>query len=109
MRPESRNLTNDLSDPMARKIALWALIEANPDGLSYAELDGARRDLAGWPGASKRLAATEKAIEGGGLRPQGVIDWFAGADPVTPEGAMALASAYQSTGSSARDASPCEP
>jgi len=96
--PRIRNLTNDLSDPMARKIALWALIEANSDGMSYAELDGARRDLAGWPGAAKRLAATEKVIEGGGLRPQGIIDWFAGADPATPEGAMALASAYQAAG-----------
>ena len=99
-----RTLMNNFSDPLARKIALWALIDANPDGMSYAELDGARRDLAGWPGAAKRLAATEKMIEGGGLRPQGIIDWFAGADPTTPEGAMALASAYQSTGNPGRAA-----
>ena len=97
-----RALMDDLSNPLARKIALWALIEANPDGMSYAELDGARRDLAGWPGADKRLAATEKVIEGGGLRPQGIIDWFAGAEPQTPEGAMALASAYQATGNPQR-------
>src|SRR5580698_2634034 len=96
--PRIRTLMGDFSNPLARKIALWALIEANPDGMSYAEMDGARRDLAGWPGESKRLAATEKVIEGGGLRPQGVIDWFAGADPTTPEGAMALAAAYQATG-----------
>ena len=72
--------------------------------MSYAELDGARRDLAGWPGVGKRLAATEKVIEGGGLRPQGIIDWFAGSDPTTPEGAMALASAYQATGNPQRAA-----
>jgi soluble lytic murein transglycosylase len=99
-----RTLLNNMSDPLARKIAQWALIETNPDGMSYAELDGARRDLAGWPGAAKRLAATEKVIEGGGLRPQGIIDWFAGADPATPEGAMALASAYQATGNPQRAA-----
>jgi len=99
-----RSLMGDFSDPVARKIALWALIEANPDGMSYAELDGARRDLAGWPGVGKRLAATEKVIEGGGLRPQGIIDWFAGSDPTTPEGAMALASAYQATGNPQRAA-----
>jgi soluble lytic murein transglycosylase len=102
--PKIRSLVNDLSDPLARKIALWAQIEADPDGMSYAELDGARRDLAGWPGAAKRLAATEKVIEGGGLRPQGIIDWFAGADPTTPEGAMALASAYQASGNPQRAA-----
>jgi soluble lytic murein transglycosylase len=100
--PRIRTLMDNFSNPLARKIAMWALIEANPDGMSYAEMDGARRDLAGWPGAPKRLAATEKVIEGGGLRPQGVIDWFAGADPTTPEGAMALASAYQATGNPQR-------
>ncbi len=72
---------SQLSDPLARKIALWALVETNPDGMSYAELDGARRDLAGWPGAAGRESATEKVIEGGGLSPKAVIDWFAGADP----------------------------
>jgi len=87
-----------LSDPIARKLALYALIDVDPTGMSYAELDGARRDLADWPHAARRAAATEKVIENGGLRPQSVIDWFAGADPATPEGAMALAAAYQATG-----------
>ncbi|MFI4934343.1 MAG: lytic transglycosylase domain-containing protein [Caulobacterales bacterium] len=88
----------EISDPLARKIALWALVDANPEGMGYAELDGARRDLAGWPHAARRAAATEKVIETGGLGPQGVIAWFAGAQPATPQGAMALASAYQATG-----------
>ena len=93
-----RTLAGEINDPLARKIALWALIETDPSGMSYAELDGARRDLAGWPGAAHRVAATERVLEGGGLSPQGVVDWFAGADPTTPEGAMALAAAYQATG-----------
>ena len=87
-----------ISDPLARKMALWALVETGPEGMSYAELEGARRDLAGWPGAAKREAATERVIEGGGLGPRAIVDWFAGADPQTPEGAMALASAYQAVG-----------
>ena len=99
-----RNEMGELSDPLARKIALWALIETNPDGLSYAELDGARRDLAGWPGAAGREAAAEKVMEGGGLGPRATIDWFAGADPTTAQGAMALAAAYQATGQSAQAA-----
>jgi soluble lytic murein transglycosylase len=89
---------DEMSDPLARKLALWALVDAGPDGMSYAELEGARRDLADWPHADRREAATEKVLEGGGLGPQGVIGWFAGADPVTGEGAMALASAYQAAG-----------
>jgi soluble lytic murein transglycosylase len=99
-----RNDMGELSDPLARKIALWALIEVNADGLSYAELDGARRDLAGWPGAARREAAAEKVMEGGGLSPRSTIDWFAGAGPVTAQGAMALAAAYQATGQSAQAA-----
>lgn len=100
-----RRALDQISDPLARKIALWALIDTNPVGLSYAELDGARRDLAGWPGASKRAAATERVLEGGGLRPQSIIDWFAGSAPTTPEGAMALAAAYQATGAPQKAAS----
>lgn len=99
-----RTALNEISDPLARKIALWALVDTNALGLSYAEVDGARRDLAGWPGAAKRAAATERMLQGGGLRPQTIIDWFAGAEPTTPEGAMALASAYQATGEAAKAA-----
>jgi soluble lytic murein transglycosylase len=93
-----REESAELTDPLARKIALWALVDIDPPGMSYAQLDGARRDLAGWPHAARRAAETEKVIEGGGLGPQGVIAWFAGADPATPQGAMALASAYQAAG-----------
>ncbi|HTX50847.1 MAG TPA: lytic transglycosylase domain-containing protein [Caulobacteraceae bacterium] len=93
-----RNALTQLSDPLARKVALWALIDTDPSGMSYAELDAARRDLAGWPGAARRVAATERVIEGGGVSPRATIDWFAGAEPETPEGAMALAAAYQATG-----------
>ena len=94
---------NQITDPLARKMALWALVETGSEGMSYAELEGARRDLAGWPGAAKREIATERVIEGGGLGPQGIIDWFAG-DPQTAEGAMALASAYQATGQATKAA-----
>jgi len=98
-----RAAMQSLSDPLARKIALWALVDTAPEGMSYAELDGARRDLAGWPRAAKREAATERVLEGGGLSPQATIAWFAGAEPTTPQGAMALASVYGTQGPAARD------
>ncbi len=97
-----REAMSQLSDPLARKIALWALVETSPDGMSYAELEGARRDLAGWPGAAGRESATEKVLEGGGLSPTAVIAWFADDDPTTAQGAMALAAAYQATGQQSR-------
>jgi soluble lytic murein transglycosylase len=93
-----RSAMTTLSDPLARKIALWALVDTSADGMSFAELEGARRDLAGWPGPAGRESATEKVLEGGGMSPTSVISWFAGADPTTAQGAMALAAAYQSTG-----------
>lgn len=87
-----------ISDPIAKKIAIWALADSAADSLSFFEVDQARRDLAGWPRTSRRQVAAEKLLETGGLSPQRVIDWFGGAPPTTAEGAMALASAYRATG-----------
>jgi soluble lytic murein transglycosylase len=87
-----------ISDPVARKIATWALVDANSEAMSFFELDQARRDLAGWPRAARRQTAAEKLLETSGQTPQQIVTWFGGADPVTPEGAMALASAWRATG-----------
>ena len=89
-----------MSDPVARKVALWALVDASGEALPFFQLDQARRDLAGWPRVTRRQQVTEKAIGAGGLPPTQVISWFQGADPITVQGAMALASAYQLAGRS---------
>lgn len=88
---------DSMSDPLARKIAEWALIDSVPTAVSFAEADAARRDLAGWPRAAKRQAAAERLIETSGLTPAQIVAWFDGAEPSTPEGAMALAGALQAT------------
>jgi soluble lytic murein transglycosylase len=93
-----RTAMSGLSDPLARKIALWALADGAPDSMSFLEADTARRDLAGWPRAARRQIAAEKLLETSGLGPQATVDWFGGADPVTGQGAMALASALRATG-----------
>lgn len=87
-----------LNDPVARKIALWALVDSNAEALSFYELDSARRDLADWPRGARRDAATERALSTSGLDPARIIAWFGGAEPATAEGAMTLASAYQALG-----------
>ena len=84
-----------IGDPIARKLALWALIDAAGEQLSFYQLDQARRDFAGWPRASHRQIAAEKTIGTSGLDPQRIVAWFNGAEPQSAEGAMALASAYQ--------------
>lgn len=94
----AENAIAQMADPDARKVALWALVDADGEQLTFAQLDQARRDLAGWPRASRRQMVAEKALDGSGLAPSQVIAWFQGAPPTTIQGAMALAGAYQASG-----------
>ena len=96
-----RAAMSGIQDPLSRKIALWALVDAGAETMSFFELDQARRDLSGWPRAGRRDAAAEKALAVSGLDAQRMIAWFGGADPKTAEGAMALATAYQASGRAA--------
>lgn len=93
-----RMAMSGIQDPLSRKIALWALVDAGAESMSFFELDQARRDLSGWPRAVRRDGAAEKALITSGLDAQRTIAWFGGRDPQTAEGAMALASAYQASG-----------
>jgi soluble lytic murein transglycosylase len=90
-----------IGDVDARRLAMWALIDVDGEAMTFAELDAARRDLAGWPRAERRGILTEQKIDRSGLSPQGVIDWFGSDEPRTAEGAMALASALQASGRTA--------
>ena len=87
-----------LNDPIAKKVAIWALADTSYESMSFFEIDQARRDLAGWPRGQRRQLAAEKLLETSGQAPAQIIAWFGGAAPQTAEGAMALASAYQQTG-----------
>lgn len=87
-----------LSDPVAHKAATWALVDANAESLSFWEVDAARRDLDGFPRAGRRQAAAERLLETSGKSPGTIVEWFAGQDPQTAYGAVALASAYRALG-----------
>jgi soluble lytic murein transglycosylase len=91
----AREAIAGLSDGLARKTATWALVDSNADAVGFYEVDNARRELAGWPRPARRQAAAERLLETSGKTPQQVVDWFAGAEPTTAQGAMALASAYR--------------
>ena len=86
---------SSINDPVAHKIATWAMMDAAGDEEPFFVSDQARRDLAGWPRASRRQAAAEKTIETSGLDPARIVSWFGGVEPQTPQGAMALAAAYE--------------
>ena len=94
----ARSLLPQITDVLARKIALWTLVDSNADRLTFFELDQARRDLAGWARATKRQAAAERKLETSGLTPQQIITWFGGGEPSTIEGVIALAGAEQASG-----------
>ena len=94
----AESIAAGLGDPVARKLVLWTEIDSAGTKLPFAELDLAMRDLAGWPRAARRRAAAERAIEASGLSPTATIAWFAGREPDTAEGAMALAAAEQVQG-----------
>ncbi len=94
----ARDSIANLADPLARKTATWVLVDSNADSLGFFDVDAARRDLQGWPRMARRQAAAERLLESAGKSPQGVVDWFAGAEPTTAHGAMSLASAYRGLG-----------
>lgn len=94
----ARNAILGLGDRVARKTVTWAMVDANSSSLSFTELDAARRDLDGFPRGAKRQVAAERVLETSGMSPREIIAWFAGQEPSSARGAMALASAYRSLG-----------
>lgn len=97
----ARSLRSSLTDPVARKLVTWAMVDVAPDRLSFFEIDQARRDLWGWPRAGKRQIAAERMLETSGMTPTATVEWFKGEAPTSAEGAIALASAYRSLGDTA--------
>jgi len=98
------SLAAGLSDPVARKIVTWTIINNSADAggiYSFARLDAARRDLWGWPRAATRQIAGEKMMASSGITPQQVVAWFEGAPPQSLEGATALINAYTALGRTA--------
>ncbi len=89
---------NGASDPALRKLALFELADVAPDYLSWSQADEARRTLADWPRPSRRQMAAEKLLDRAGLPPASVISWFGHDEPVTGQGAMALATALRADG-----------
>ncbi|MGZ3273320.1 MAG: lytic transglycosylase domain-containing protein [Caulobacteraceae bacterium] len=86
-----------VAHPTARKLLEYLAADNMAARMSFAEIDRARRDLDAWPHKAGRQISAERGLEASGLSPQQVADWFR-AEPVTAEGAMALANAYQQLG-----------
>ncbi len=87
-----------ITDPVARKLVSWALVDLAEDRLGFFRLDLARRDLKGWPREDRRQSAGERTLEASGMGPQQIIAWFEGQQPLSVDGALAMASARQASG-----------
>lgn len=87
-----------ISEPSARRLGLWLLLDTNGPSMGFAEVDRSLRDMADWPRPARRRLAAERLIATSGLTPRQVIAWFGREAPATPEGVMALASALRGVG-----------
>lgn len=92
------NASANLQDPVARKVAFWALTDSSAERLSFADVDRSRRELVGWPRAARRQSAAEKLLPVSGYSPGDVIAWFGSRPPQTADGALALALAERDRG-----------
>ncbi|MEG1030087.1 MAG: lytic transglycosylase domain-containing protein, partial [Brevundimonas sp.] len=94
----TQSVMTRISDPTARKLVEWALVDTSDKQLSYADLARAQTDLANWPRGDSRRAAGERALNLANASPDAVIAFFNGSEPTTAEGAIALASALEQKG-----------
>ncbi len=89
---------SQIEDVDAKRLASWAMVDANGEALSFFEVDQARRDLAGWPREQRRMTLAEQKLTTSGLEPQAVVNWFGDGRPATGDGALALATALRALG-----------
>jgi soluble lytic murein transglycosylase len=96
----TRNAAAQISDPVARKLVEWALLDTSADQMPLSDLAVARTSFAGWPRAEGRNAAAERALDRGYAGPDAAINLFARSGPTTVLGAIALADALEQRGRS---------
>lgn len=90
-----------ISDPVARKVVEWALIDTSGELLSYDRLAAANVAMADWPRLETRITAAEAALDRAAMPADVVIAFFGENRPVTVQGAIALAGALEQRGRAA--------
>ena len=94
----ARDALSRISEPAARRLGQWILLDTNAPSLGFAEVDRSLREMADWPRPARRRQAAERLLETSGLSPRQVIAWFGREAPATPQGVMALAAAHRAAG-----------
>ena len=96
--PGARDAAAQISDPVARKLVEWALLDTSADQLSYSDLAVAQSRFAGWPRGESRRAAAEQVLDRSYAGSASALALFAQSAPTTIEGAIALAEALEQGG-----------
>ena len=94
----ARNAAAQISDPSARKLVEWALLDTSAEQLSYSDLAVAQSSFAGWPRGDSRREAAERVLDRAFAGPDAAMALFANAPPSTVEGAIVLAEALDQRG-----------
>lgn len=94
----ARALAQQMADPTARKLIEWAIVDVSGRDMSFAELEVADRAFTAWPRLESRRTEAETALARAYAPPQTVIAFFEGREPLTAQGAFALAEALSASG-----------
>ena len=92
-----RDARRRISDPVASSILLWR-IATSDENSTFMELDLALEELEGWPQYEMIRSEAEFKISTSGLSSEFIVNWFAGREPISGEGKIALGAALRDVG-----------
>ena len=96
--PGARAAMAQISDPAARKLVEWALLDTSADRMTWGELADVQERFAGWPRSDSRRQAVERALDRSYAGPDAALALFSRDAPTTVQGAIALAEALDQRG-----------
>ena len=93
-----RGFRQAINDPTARKLLFWREASSSLNSTDFDTLDRALTELEGWPGLNTLRVRAEETISSSTLTPTSRVLWLERSGPLSGEGKIALAEAYQTLG-----------
>ena len=90
-----------INDPVAQKLLFWRVADSSLSDAGFDTLNRALTELEGWPGLRELQIRAEESISESALSTSDRIAWLEKSGPISGEGKLALAEAYQKAGRSA--------
>lgn len=92
---------DQINDPTARKLLFWRLADSSLSGAEFDTLNQALTELRGWPNLRQLQIQAEEKISTSSLSSAQRIAWLEESGPISGEGKIELAEAYQRQGRNA--------